>query len=193
MSRLIPIVAFVGFCAAVLTFGFRQSSAADVAPAAAPAVSPLASITAAIAVVQPLSDSKVSGVVHFTQTVEGVVVVADLEGLTPGKHAFHIHEYGDCSDPKGMSAGGHYNPEHEPHGLPTAAHHHPGDMGNLEADADGKAHLQIVLYGVTIAGDRDPILGRSVIVHAKEDDGSQPTGNAGGRIGCGVIGIAKAK
>jgi Cu-Zn family superoxide dismutase len=160
---------------------------------AAEAPSPWSDIKDAIAVVHPLSDSNVMGKVMFTQTDAGVAVVADIMGLTPGKHAFHIHEYGDCSDPKGMSAGGHYNPEHEMHGLPGAAHHHPGDMGNLEADADGKAHLEIVLAGVTIAGDKDPILGRSVIIHAKEDDGSQPVGNAGGRIGCGVIGVAKAK
>jgi Cu-Zn family superoxide dismutase len=133
------------------------------------------------------------GKVTFNQTADGVVVVADVMGLTPGKHGFHIHEYGDCSDPKGLSAGGHYNPEGEMHGLPGAMHHHPGDMGNLEADDSGNAHLEITLTGITIAGDKDPILGRSIIVHAKEDDGSQPVGNAGARIGCGVIGVAKAK
>ena len=152
----------------------------------------LASITNAIAVLHPLGDSKVMGKVTFTQTADGLVVVADVSGLTPGKHGFHIHEWGDCSDmAKGMSAGGHYNPEGEMHGLPGMAHHHPGDMGNLDADADGNAHLEITLTSVTIAGDKDPILGRSIIVHAKEDDGSQPTGNAGGRIACGVIGVAK--
>jgi Cu-Zn family superoxide dismutase len=202
MQRFIPWTAFVG-CAALIFLGgcHNQSSSSSSAAgignttvmAADMPASPLASVTAAIAVLHPLGDSKAMGIVNFTQTAEGVVVVADITGLTPGEHAFHIHEFGDCSDPKGMSAGGHYNPEHEPHGLPTAAHHHPGDMGNLNADADGHAHLEIVLYGVTLAGDRDPILGRSVIVHAKPDDGSQPVGNAGGRVACGVIGIAKPK
>jgi Cu-Zn family superoxide dismutase len=90
-----------------------------------------------------------------------------------------------------VNAGGHYNPEGEMHGMPDSAHHHPGDMGNLTADKDGKAHLEILLHGVTIDGAKDPILGRAVIIHAQKDDGSQPTGNAGARTGGGVIGVAK--
>jgi len=168
---------------------------ADTGPAgvgAAEAAASLADIKNAVAVVHPFSGSAVSGKVTFEQTPDGVMVVADIDGLTPGPHAIHIHEYGDISDPKGMSAGGHYNPEHEMHGLPTSPHHHPGDMGNMMADSTGHAHLEIMLPSVTIAGDKDPILGRSVIIHAKADDGSQPVGNAGGRVGGGVIGVAKA-
>jgi len=156
--------------------------------------SPMAEITNAVAVLVPFGDSKVSGKVTFEQSADGLKVVADVDGLKPGQHGFHIHEFGDVSDSaKGLSAGGHYNPAHEMHGMPGSAHHHPGDMGNLEADANGHAHLEITLAGVTIAGDAMPILGRSVIVHANPDDGSQPTGNAGARVAGGVIGAAKGK
>lgn len=194
-----------GFLAAGLLAGCQQSgnSTASTSQAGAqgrvilaadaPAKSPLASVTSAVAVVSPLGDSKVAGKITFTQEADGVHVVADVTGLSPGKHGFHIHEFGDISDPKCASAGGHYNPEGEMHGLPGAAHHHPGDMGNLEASAEGTAHLEITLAGVTLTGDKDPIIGRSIIIHDKADDGGQPTGNAGGRVGCGVIGVAKPK
>ena len=89
-----------------------------------------------------------------------------------------------------MSAGGHYNPEKHEHGLPDKAQRHAGDLGNLEADASGKAHLELTVNNITISGNKNPILGRGVIVHAKFDYGGQPVGNAGGRIACGVIGVA---
>lgn len=149
-----------------------------------------ASIKQAVAVLHATAGNKCHGVVHFTQEGDSVKVVADLEGLTPGqKHAFHIHQYGDCSGPDGMTAGGHYNPEGHPHALPTGGPRHAGDLGNVQADDSGKAHYEITVDNVTIAGTKNPIIGRGVIVHAKPDDGSQPTGNAGGRIACGVIGV----
>jgi Cu-Zn family superoxide dismutase len=89
-----------------------------------------------------------------------------------------------------MSAGGHYNPEGHQHGLPEAENRHAGDLGNIQADDQGKAHYEISVTNISVSGAKNPIIGRSVIVHAKVDDGSQPTGNAGGRIACGVIGIA---
>jgi Cu-Zn family superoxide dismutase len=151
-----------------------------------------ASVKQAVAVLHPTAGNKCHGVVHFTQDGDSVKVVADLEGLSPGqKHAFHIHQFGDCSSPDGMSAGGHYNPENHPHGLPDGAARHAGDLGNVEAKDDGTAHYEITVQNISIAGTKNPIIGRAVIVHAKPDDGSQPTGNAGGRIGCGVIGVAK--
>ena len=145
----------------------------------------------AVAVLHPTSGQQCHGVVHFTQDGESVKVVADLEGLNPGqKHAFHIHQYGDCSAPDGMSAGGHYNPEGHQHGLPAAENRYAGDLGNVQADDQGKAHYEITVNNVSISGSKNPIVGRAVIVHAKVDDGGQPVGNAGARIGCGVIGIA---
>ena len=146
--------------------------------------------TKAIAVLQSASGSKVTGTVTFTKTGDTVQVVADITGLTPGKHAFHIHEFGDCSAADASSAGGHFNPMHKPHGSPDSPERHAGDMGNLEADSSGKAHLELKDSMLKLSGENS-ILGHAVIVHEKVDDWSQPVGNAGGRQACGVIGVAK--
>jgi len=153
---------------------------------------PLASLRLGIAVLSPTAGQKAHGTVQFEQTGTQVHVTADIEGLAPGqKHAMHIHQFGDLSAADGMATGGHYNPANQPHGLPDAAQHHAGDLGNLEADANGKAHLELTLENTAIASGKNPILGRAVIIHAKMDDGGQPVGNAGGRIAQGVIGVAK--
>jgi len=147
----------------------------------------------AVAVLHPTAGSKCHGAVRFTQEGDSVKVVADIEGLNPGqKHAFHIHQFGDCTSSDGMSAGGHYNPESHQHALPDKETRHAGDLGNLTADNEGKAHYEITVKNITIAGMKNPVIGRGVIVHAKVDDGSQPVGNAGGRIACGVIGVANS-
>jgi Cu-Zn family superoxide dismutase len=144
----------------------------------------------AIAVVSPTQGSKAKGIVTFTKVDNGIKVVADLEGLTPGLHGFHVHQYGDCTALNGDSAGGHFNPEGMQHGAPAAKDRHVGDLGNLAAVADGKAHLEWTDPLLSLEG-RDSIIGRSVIVHGNADDlTSQPAGNSGPRIGCGVIGIA---
>ncbi len=145
-----------------------------------------------VAVIYPTKGNKARGVVRFFQRDDGKVkVVAEVEGLQPnGKHGFHIHEYGDCSALDAASAGGHYNPEGYPHAGPDAEKRHAGDLGNLVADEQGRAHYELVVDNITVDGTRNPILGRAVIVHEKPDDlVTQPTGNAGARIGCGVIGV----
>ncbi len=149
----------------------------------------------AIAVVHPASGSTCTGLVRFTEEGSSVKIVADLEGLAPGsKHAFHVHEYGDCSAADASSAGTHYDPaQTKHHGMPNDKMSHAGDMGNIEADASGKIHFELMLEGASIDGSQSPVLGRAVIVHANPDDFGQPVGNAGGRIGCGVIGLAKPK
>ena len=147
--------------------------------------------TKAIAVLSSASGSNVAGTVTFTPSGDGVKVVADITGLTPGKHGFHIHEFGDCSAKDATSAGAHYNPTSHQHAAPDAAERHVGDLGNLEADASGKAHLENTDKMLKLSGDNS-IVGYAVIVHEKEDDlKTQPTGNAGGRVACGVIGVAK--
>src|SRR6476659_6665607 len=146
--------------------------------------------TKAIAVLHPTAGNTVAGSVTFTKSSDEIKVVADITGLTPGKHGFHIHEFGDCSAPDGASAGSHFNPTKKPHGAPDASERHVGDLGNLEADKDGKAHLELKDKMMTFTGENS-ILGRGVIVHEKVDDWSQPTGNAGGRLACGIIGVAK--
>jgi superoxide dismutase, Cu-Zn family len=145
----------------------------------------------AIAVVYPAKDKTVKGIITFTQTDQGVKVVAHLEGLTPGKHGFHVHEFGDCSAPDATSAGGHFNPTQMTHGAPTDPTRHSGDLGNIIADDKGVADLEWLDPMMQLSGPQS-ILGRAVIVHAKEDDlKTQPTGNAGSREACGVIGVAK--
>src|SRR5881398_2963674 len=96
-----------------------------------------------ISVLHPTAGNKVSGTVTFTPVADGVQVHAEITGLTPGKHGFHIHEFGDCSAADASSAGSHFNPMKKPHGAPDAAERHAGDLGNLEADSTGKAHLEL--------------------------------------------------
>jgi Cu-Zn family superoxide dismutase len=152
-----------------------------------------AAITKAVAVLSPLKGSGVRGVVTFEAVENGVRVVGDLTGLVPGRHGFHIHEFGDCSADDGSSAGGHFNPANMPHSMPSSDKRHAGDMGNIEAGGDGKAHIDYVDAVMSLSGEHS-IVGHAVIVHEKEDDlKTQPTGNAGARVACGVIGIGKGK
>lgn len=146
----------------------------------------------AVAVLHPTQGNNTRGVVKFYQLQDGVKVVADVRGLHPNAmHAIHVHEFGDCTAPDGTSAGGHYNPEGHEHGLPEQEERHAGDLGNLKADGAGRAQYEITVHNITVAEMNNPVIGRSVIVHAGRDTGAQPTGDAGPRIACGVIGIAK--
>ena len=134
------------------------------------------------------SGSKLSGKAVLTESEGGVHVVLTLEGVEPGEHGAHVHEKGDCSAADGASAGGHFNPQSKDHGLPGAEKRHLGDLGNITIGKDGKGTLDITAPGANLkATDAASFVGRAIIVHAKKDDGGQPTGNAGGRIGCGVI------
>jgi len=152
---------------------------------------PFEGVTSLVAVVYPTEGNECHGVVRFDEYNGAVRITADIRGLTPNQqHGFHIHEYGDATKPDGTSAGGHYNPEGHDHALPPEGERHAGDLGNLEADANGRARLQMVTHSISLVGEENPILGRGVIVHEDPDDGGQPTGNAGARIGIGVIGIA---
>lgn len=149
-------------------------------------------IKKAICVLQPTLGNDVAGVVTFTQEADGVKIVADVKGLSPGKHGFHVHEFGDLTSLDGKSLGGHFNPDGDPHAGPDAAKRHVGDLGNLEADATGKAHYERVDKIVSLdMCDPHCILGRGIVVHGGEDDlTTQPTGNAGPRVAVGVIGVA---
>ena len=146
----------------------------------------------AVAVLHPTGSNKVSGTITFTEVADGVQVQAEITGLASGNHGFHVHEFGDCSAPDASSAGGHFNPTGKPHAGPDALERHVGDMGNVEADASGKAKLDYVDHQISLTNDQQSVIGRSVVVHAKADDlKSQPAGDSGARIGCGVIGRAK--
>jgi Cu-Zn family superoxide dismutase len=143
----------------------------------------------AICVINPLGNSNVKGLVTFEKVDSGVRIEAKIEGLTPGKHGFHIHECGDCSSQDGSSAGGHFNPQNLIHGSPSDSKRHTGDLGNIEADASGKAYYVYTDKLINLTG-YNSIIGRSIIIHKNADDyKTQPTGNAGGREACGVIGI----
>ena len=143
----------------------------------------------AVANLQPTEGHNVSGVVTFTRVAEGVEIVAEVQGLAPGKYGFHVHEKGDCSAPDASSAGEHYNPEGTPHGAPDnpPAQRHAGDLGNIEASAEGAANFRRVDQVISLEGPQS-IIGRTVLVHAGEDDlTSQLSGDSGPRVACGVI------
>jgi len=145
----------------------------------------------AVAVLHAAPAGKVEGTVWFEPATGGVKVKARVSGLAPGTHGFHVHEFGDCSAADFTSAGGHFNPMSKAHGAPKDAARHVGDLGNIEAGADGVATLDWTDSHLAFDG-RHGVVGRAVVVHAKADDlKTQPTGDAGGRLACGVIGVAK--
>ncbi|KRG46893.1 superoxide dismutase [Stenotrophomonas panacihumi] len=166
-----------------------HDAAAPVAPTAPEA--PSAPAPSATAEIKPTQGNDLKGSVTF-KVVDGALRVSgQLSGLKPNsEHGFHIHEKGDCSAPDGSSAGGHFNPAQSQHGNVSADPHHGGDMPNITADAQGNATIDgPVSSNVNIGkGDDFDISGHAVIVHADPDDyKTQPTGNAGGRLACGVI------
>ncbi|MFP4081812.1 MAG: superoxide dismutase family protein [Candidatus Aminicenantes bacterium] len=186
MKKLAILTVLLIFFTLSMTGCSREEPMEEIIP-----VEEEASATKAVAVLYPTQGNTANGVVTFTRVDNGIEIVADVQGLTPGKHGFHIHEYGDCSAQDSASAGGHFNPDHMPHGAPEDAVRHVGDLGNLTADAEGKAHYERVDSLISFSG-RHSIIGLAVIVHAGEDDlTSQPAGNAGPRVACGVIGIAQ--
>lgn len=144
-------------------------------------------IKKATAVINPTKGNTVHGKVQFIAVDGGVQIIADIEGLTPGKHGFHIHEHGDCSAPDGSSAGGHYNPTNKKHGSPDSEERHVGDFGNLEANDKGVAHYDRIDKVIQLNGPQS-IVDKSIIIHADPDDlVTQPTGNSGARVACGII------
>ena len=162
----------------------------DAATVAAEAPPPARIGNIATAELRPASGSSVSGLVSFAQLEEALQIDAELRGLSPGPHALHLHVNGDCSAPDASSAGGHFSPADAPHGSPSDApgEHHAGDLGNVTASADGTASLVHEDAELTLVGDFG-VVGRSVIVHRGADDfETQPGGDAGERIACGVIG-----
>lgn len=157
-------------------------------PADLPEPTPVAGAVA-VAELAPTEGSDVTGTVVFREVNGRVQVVATVKGLTPGqRHGFHIHEFGDCSAPDSSSAGAHFDPTGHAHGAPGIGEHHAGDLGNIEADSEGNGHLDMLVDFITL--DESPIsaLNRAVVVHQDEDDlVTQPTGDAGAPLACGVI------
>ena len=136
------------------------------------------------------SDSKMNGIVEFTESDGVVKMTARMSNVNQGVHGFHIHAIGDCSSADGKSAGGHWNPTEEDHGKWGTPPFHSGDIGNFEADKNGTGTISMKtdLWCIGCGDEKKNIVGKSIIVHAGEDDcTSQPSGAAGARIACGII------
>ena len=143
----------------------------------------------ATAQLQPTKGNKTFGEATFEQAGDKVRVAIFVQGLKPGQeHGLHIHEVGDCSSGDGMSTKGHFNPHGKPHGHSGSGERHAGDLPSLRANKEGRGNVQVDLDIITVGPGPASIIGRGLIVHADPDDyKTQPTGNAGARIACGVI------
>lgn len=141
------------------------------------------------ATISPTEGNDVRGTVNFRAETDAIRIVGQLTGLEEGKHGLHVHEKGDCSAPDASTAGGHFAPDADPHGAPSAevGQHHVGDLGNVEVDEEGTATFDVSDPEMSLSGENS-VVGRALIVHAGADDfESQPSGDAGDRVGCGVI------
>jgi Cu-Zn family superoxide dismutase len=162
----------------------QNAPAAAVAPASAPAPVHVTLVSA--------PDRTVSGMFTLTNEGDAVSILGEISGLEPGKeHGFHVHEVGECALPDFASAGGHFNPTKDPHGGPKTTPRHLGDLPNAKADKNGRALIDVTVKGPNLV-DKDgaptEILGKSLVVHVKPDDyKTQPSGDSGARIACGVI------
>jgi Cu-Zn family superoxide dismutase len=171
----------------LLALGLLACSRPPERPAPAIVETQALQLRTAVAVLTAAPDSSASGTVRFEELKDGIEVRVNLKGLEPGPHGFHIHEKGDCSTPDFTSAGDHFNPEFAAHGDRTDSARHVGDLGNLIADSQGNVELSFIDDRLALRGEHS-IVGRAVIVHFQADDLlSQPSGNAGARVACGVI------
>ena len=171
--------------AVILMFTAWLVSGCATSPSAAPDV---------VALLQPTTGNSVTGAVRFKQDGPLVLVHGRISGLAPNQeYGFHVHEKGDCSSGDGMSAGGHFNPTGKPHGPPDGEHH-AGDLPSLKADASGTAVVDVRVAGSVLGSGASDFYGKAVVVHALPDDyTTQPSGNSGPRIACGVIGTSAAR
>ncbi len=176
--------------AALVLAGCASSTSTGSASMSGSSAAPMASAgPSARATLESKSGSTVTGMATFAEVAGGGVRVhVHVENAPPGTHGLHLHEKGDCSDPEAKSAGGHFNPGTMPHAGPMVEKRHAGDLGNIEIGADGKGDLDIKSDLLTVTAGTYSVVGRSVVFHEKADDFmTQPTGNAGGRLACGVI------
>jgi Cu-Zn family superoxide dismutase len=165
------------------------NKAAPEAGGSAPAGAPDASTKTAEANITMLGkDGTAVGTLTFEQTDKGVTMKGTFTGLKPGPHGFHIHEKGDCGGKDAKNAGKHFNPTGAKHGPPESGTRHAGDFGNIVADKEGNATFEVTTDSLTVAPGDNSVIGKAVIIHGKKDDGkSQPAGNSGPPIACGVI------
>ncbi|CAM3116806.1 superoxide dismutase family protein [Cupriavidus taiwanensis] len=186
---LLPLAACIAATLALAGCAGSGMTSSSAAQPSATGASGATSGARASATLQPKSGSNTAGTVTFQQQPGGVMMTAAITGLPPNSvHGFHVHEKGDCSAPDAMSAGGHFNPGGKPHGQMTMPDHHAGDMNNVTADANGNVRVSMLLPSLSVGTGANSVIGRAVVVHKDPDDyKTQPTGNAGGRIACGVV------
>jgi Cu-Zn family superoxide dismutase len=183
------VVVTVGLGVALLAGCAPKEEAVEEAPemTAAPMEEAVAPLTAT-ATLTPGGGSTVAGSVTFSEEAGTVRVAAHVTGAPAGAHGFHLHQNGECTGPDFASAGDHFNPTNAMHGGPDSPDHHAGDLGNVEVGADGTGHLEMSTSMLTVAAGPNSVVGRSVVLHADPDDlTTQPSGNSGARIACGVI------
>lgn len=188
-ARLLSTGLFAGLGMLVLG-GCNTTPSSESATDAALELSTVSTTERAHVNLASASGSLVSGRLIVTPMAGGVHLRGEIGGLTPGSaHAIHIHEKGDCTAVDASSAGGHFNPMKEAHGKVGTPTHHAGDMDNIVADAKGVAQVDAHASGPVLGGgEANDAIGKAVIVHAGQDDyTSQPAGNAGARVACGII------
>jgi Cu-Zn family superoxide dismutase len=183
MKKILGFLLVLGAASLIGGCGSQEPASEDAAAASAESIRRLDTV------LKSKSGSELTGIAMFIQDSAGVSLQLNVENSPPGEHAVHIHEIGDCSADDASSAGGHWNPTAEDHGQWGEAPHHLGDIGNITVGEDGMGALSLTTDRWTLGGGADnDIYGKAIIVHADPDDfTSQPTGAAGGRIGCAVI------
>lgn len=191
MQRFHLTLLSVAFLTAVACGPKEQPQEAETAPPPAPAPAPVSEPETAVASAELTAREglNLTGNVTFTQSGDTVTVEARVEGLDgAGEHGFHVHAIGDCSAPDFTSAGGHFNPNEGIHGGPEAPERHAGDLGNITIGEDGVGTLSLTTDLLSVRAGPNSVVGRAVILHEGTDDlVSQPTGDAGGRLACGVV------
>ncbi|HEY7639820.1 MAG TPA: superoxide dismutase family protein [Steroidobacteraceae bacterium] len=166
----------------------RQPDAAS--PSMAEKATPTEPAAEAVAQIAPTQGNTVTGSLALSQSPQGVHITGSIQGLKPdAEFGFHVHEKGDCTAPDGSSAGGHFNPTQAQHGNPTGATHHAGDMPNIKSNGEGVAQVDTTAAGTSLHGDpTTDVMGKAIVVHEGPDDyATQPSGNSGKRVACGVI------
>jgi Cu-Zn family superoxide dismutase len=159
-------------------------------PSMAEKATPTEPAAEAVVQIAPTQGNTATGSLALTQSPQGVHITGSIQGLKPNaEFGFHVHEKGDCTAPDGSSAGGHFNPTQAQHGDPNGPSHHAGDMPNIKSNAEGIAQIDTTATGTSLHGDPNTdVLGKAIVVHEGPDDyATQPSGNSGKRIACGVI------
>lgn len=188
LSLAIGLTVMLAACSKEPAGAPRQPDATS--PTMAEKTTPPAPAAEAVAQIAPTQGNTVTGSLALAQSPEGVHITGSIQGLKPdAEFGFHVHEKGDCTAPDGSSAGGHFNPTQAQHGNPTGASHHSGDLLNIKSDAQGVAQVDVTAAGTSLHGDpTTDVLGKAIVVHEGPDDyTTQPSGNSGKRVACGVI------